>query len=196
MQALSPFALYSTIRYGIAGTGMTPFEAVLDEVAHWDLAFYAASLHATPAERERGAALAAAAPARLAAQAGPAGARPIAAGIGAGIVLLAILAALVFRFGRRLPLRAFFAASSGLLYALCIVLAGHGIAALQEAAWLPITIAPGPRIDWLGMHPTLEGLAVQGGLLLAALAAFVKLSGGPRQALGFPLRDSSREGSR
>ena len=132
----------------------------------------------------------------LAAHAGPAGARPIAAGIGAGIVLLAILAALVFRFGRRLPLRAFFAASSGLLYALCMVLAGHGIAALQEAAWLPITIVPGPRIDWLGVYPTLEGLAVQGGLLLAALAAFVKLSGGPRQALGFPLRDSSREGSR
>ena len=132
----------------------------------------------------------------LAAQAGPAGARPIAAGIAAGIVLLAILAALVFRFGRRLPLRAFFAASSGLLYALCIVLAGHGIAALQEAAWLPITIAPGPRIDWLGIHPTLEGLAVQGALLLAALAAFVKLSGGLRQALGFPLRERSREGSR
>jgi len=132
----------------------------------------------------------------LAAQAGPAGARPIAAGIGAGLLLLAILAALVFRFGRRLPLRAFFAASSGLLYALCIVLAGHGIAALQEAAWLPITIVPGPRIDWLGVHPTLEGLAVQGALLLAALAAFVKLSGGLRAAFGFPLRDGSREGSR
>ncbi len=132
----------------------------------------------------------------LAAQAGPAGAPPIAAGIGAGIVLLAILAALVFRFGRRLPLRAFFAASSGLLYALCVVLAGHGIAALQEAAWLPMTIVPGPRIDWLGIHPTLEGLAVQAALLLAAFAAFVKLSGGLRAAFAFALRHSSREGSR
>jgi high-affinity iron transporter len=132
----------------------------------------------------------------LAAQAGPAGGRPIAAGIGAGIVLLAALATLVFRFGRRLPLRHFFAASSGLLYALCIVLAGHGIAALQEAAWLPITLVPGPRIDWLGLHPTLEGLAVQGVLSLAALVAFVKLSGGVRQLFGLPVRSIPREGSR
>ncbi|MCL4686800.1 FTR1 family protein [Myxococcota bacterium] len=131
----------------------------------------------------------------LAAQAGPAGARPLAAGIGAGIVLLATLAVGVFRFGRRLPLRHFFAASSGLLYALCIVLAGHGIAALQEAAWLPITTVPGPRVDWLGLHPTLEGLAVQGLLLLAALVAFVKLSGDMRQVTGIPVRSSPREGS-
>jgi high-affinity iron transporter len=68
MQALSPFALYSTIRYGIAGTAMAPFEAVLDDAARWDLAFLAASLAATPAERERGAALAAGEPARVAAR--------------------------------------------------------------------------------------------------------------------------------
>lgn len=130
----------------------------------------------------------------LAAQAGPAGARPIAAGIGAGAVLLAILATLIFRFGQRLPLRRFFAASSGLLYALCIVLAGHGIAALQEAAWLPITLVPGPRIEWLGLHPTLEGMGVQGALLLAALAAFVKLSGGLRAAFATSGRRHPREG--
>jgi len=118
----------------------------------------------------------------LAAQAGPGGARPIAAGIGAGVVLLAVIATALFRFGRRMPLRRFFAASAVLLYALAVVLAGHGIAALQEAAWLPATLVPGPTIEWLGVHPTLEGLAVQGALLLAALGAFVKLSGGLRRA--------------
>jgi high-affinity iron transporter len=113
----------------------------------------------------------------LAAQAGPGGAGPIAAGIGAGALLLAVLATAFFRFGRRLPLRRFFAASSILLYALAVVMAGHGVAALQEAAWLPLTPVPGPRVDWLGLHPTLEGLAAQGALVLAALGAWVKLSG-------------------
>src|SRR5690606_31622889 len=51
----------------------------------------------------------------LAAQAGPGGLRPIAAGIGAGLVLLAVLALAFFRFGARLSLRRFFAASSVLL---------------------------------------------------------------------------------
>jgi high-affinity iron transporter len=118
----------------------------------------------------------------LAAQAGPAGARPIALGIGAGLLLLAVIAIALFRFGRRMPMRRFFAASSVLLYALAVILAGHGVAALQEAAWLPATLVPGPTVEWLGLHPTLEGLAVQGLLLLAALGAFVKLSGGLRRA--------------
>lgn len=118
----------------------------------------------------------------LAAQAGPAGGRAIALGIGAGLLLLAAIALALFRFGRRMPMRRFFAASSVLLYALAVVLAGHGVAALQEAAWLPATLVPGPTIEWLGLHPTLEGLAVQGALLLAALAAFVKLSGGLRRS--------------
>jgi high-affinity iron transporter len=119
----------------------------------------------------------------LVAQAGPGGARPIAAGIGGGLVLLLALATAFFRFGLRLPLRRFFAASSVLLYALAVVLAGQGIAALQEAAWLPLTPVPAPRVEWLGLHPTVQGLAVQGALLLAALAAWVKLSGGLRAGL-------------
>ncbi|HEY8492881.1 MAG TPA: cytochrome c/FTR1 family iron permease [Myxococcota bacterium] len=118
----------------------------------------------------------------LAAQAGPGGGRPLAGGIAAGVVLLAAIALAFFRFGRRLALRRFFALSSGVLYALAVVMAGHGIAALQEAGWLPTTLVPGPTVEWLGLHPTVEGLAVQGGLLLAALVAFVKLSAEQRRA--------------
>jgi high-affinity iron transporter len=129
----------------------------------------------------------------LGAQAGPTGARPILAGAGAGALLLAALAAAVFRFGLRMPLRRFFAASSLLLYGLALVLAGHGIAALQEAAWLPVTPVGSFGVEWLGLYPTLEGLAVQGVLLLAALAAFVKLSGGLRQARTVPA-GAPREG--
>jgi high-affinity iron transporter len=128
----------------------------------------------------------------LAVQAGPEGGHAVLAGIGAGAALLAVVAATIFRFGLRMPLRRFFAGSSVLLYALAVVLAGHGVAALQEAAWLPVTLVPFVRIEWLGIHPTLEGLAVQGTLLVAALAAFVKLSW-PRQTRT-GLAGSPREG--
>ena len=117
----------------------------------------------------------------LAAEAGPGGARAIAAGVGAGAALLGVLALAVFRFGQRLPMRRFFAASSLLLYALAMVLAGHGIAALQEAGWLSITPLPFVRIEWLGIYPTAESLALQGVLALAALLALPRLAGGLRQ---------------
>jgi len=116
----------------------------------------------------------------LAAQAGPGGTGPLFAGIGAGAALLAVLAATVFRFGQRLPMRRFFAASSLLLYGLAIVLAGHGIAALQEAGWIPATSVSLFRIEWLGIYPTWQGLALQGVLVLAALAALPMVVGGFR----------------
>jgi high-affinity iron transporter len=121
----------------------------------------------------------------LAAQAGPEGRNALLAGIGAGVALLAVLATSVFRLGQRLPLRRFFAASSVLLYALAVVLAGHGVAALQEAGWIPATPASFFRFEWLGIYPTWQGLALQVALLLAAIAALPLLAGGlqrePRQ---------------
>jgi high-affinity iron transporter len=107
----------------------------------------------------------------LGAQAGPGGRHALALGIGAGAGLLALLAVLVFRFGQRLPMRRFFALSSILLYLLAVVMAGQGIAALQEAGWLPATGAPFVRIEWLGIYPTVQGLAVQLALAIAALFA-------------------------
>ena len=117
----------------------------------------------------------------LAAQAGPEGTHAIAAGVAAGAILLGVLALAVFRFGQRLPMRRFFAMSSLLLYALAVVLAGHGVAALQEAGWLPATSLPFVRIEWLGIYPTAQGLALQGVLALAALFALPRLASGLRQ---------------
>jgi high-affinity iron transporter len=117
----------------------------------------------------------------LAAQAGSGGTAPLFAGIGAGAALLAVLALTVFRFGQRLPLRRFFAASSLLLYGLAIVLAGHGIAALQEAGWIPATPLSLFRIEWLGIYPTWQGIALQGALLCAAFFALPLVVGGFRR---------------
>jgi high-affinity iron transporter len=117
----------------------------------------------------------------LAAQAGPSGTGPLFAGIGAGAAVLAVLALAVFRFGKRLPMRQFFAASSLLLYGLAIVLAGQGISALQEAGWIPATPVSLFRLEWLGIYPTWQGLVLQGVLVVAALVALPMVVGGFRR---------------
>jgi len=104
-------------------------------------------------------------------QAAATGTRPILLGGLAGLALLAAISLAAYRLGLRLPLRPFFAISSGLLYTLAVVLAGQGVAALQEAGWLPATPWGSLRIEWLGIHSTLEGLALQGALVAVALAA-------------------------
>ena len=104
-------------------------------------------------------------------QAGPTGLRAVVFGALAGGLLLATLALGAFRFGLRMPVRRFFVLSSALLYALAVVLGGQGVAALQEAGKLPVTRVPFLRIDWLGIHPTLESLGVQALLIAAAVLA-------------------------
>jgi high-affinity iron transporter len=97
----------------------------------------------------------------------------LAAGAATGLALLGAIAFAMFRFSARLPIGKFFAYSSGLIALLAVVLAGKGIAALQEAGLLGVTpLGTGPRIEILGIYPTLEGLAAQIGTLLVLLAGF------------------------
>ena len=53
------------------------------------------------------------------------------------------------------------------------MLAGQGVAALQEAGWITATEVPFIRVEWLGIHPTLESLGAQAALLVAATVAGV-----------------------
>jgi len=108
-------------------------------------------------------------------QAGSEAARPLMLGVATGTALLVLLISGVLYLGNRLPIPAFFAASSVLLYALALVLAGQGIAALQEAGSLPVTWVSFPRVDWLGIRPTAQGLALQGTLLAVGLGAILWL---------------------
>ncbi len=61
------------------------------------------------------------------------------AGLVAGAAVLAVIAWVLLRTSRRLPIATFFSASSLLIAVLAVVLAGKGIAALQEAGWVPVT---------------------------------------------------------
>ncbi|MFN8640278.1 MAG: FTR1 family protein [Candidatus Binatia bacterium] len=93
-------------------------------------------------------------------------------GFAVGLFGLAVLYVLYQRLGRRLPMRQFFLVTGGLLYYLAVVFAGKGIAEMQGAGVVPTTLVPWvPRIDALGLYPTLETLAAQAVLVACALYA-------------------------
>jgi high-affinity iron transporter len=83
------------------------------------------------------------------------------AGLGLGIVLLGAVAWIMLRTSTRLPVGRFFAISSGLVAVLAVVLAGKGVAALQEAGVVGITPIAGPSLDLLGIHPSLQTMLAQ-----------------------------------
>ena len=91
----------------------------------------------------------------------------IVAGLAAGLAALGALTWAMLRFSIRLPLGLFFGASGILLAVLAVVLAGNGIAALQEAGVIPITPVAFVTVGWLGIHPNVQALGAQA--LLAAL---------------------------
>ena len=103
-------------------------------------------------------------------QTGNGGQSMVVLGFVVAAVALVVLSWLIFKFSVRLPLRLFFTINSVLLYALAVVFAGKGIAALQEAGKLPVTSIEFPTIDLLGIYPNLQALGLQAALILAAVA--------------------------
>ncbi|GMQ84108.1 MAG: cytochrome c/FTR1 family iron permease [Gammaproteobacteria bacterium] len=103
-------------------------------------------------------------------------------GFGAGVAVLAILAWIIMRYSARLPLRQFFSVTGILMFVLALVFAGKGVAALQEAGYIPVSPINFPRIDLLGIYPNIQGLSLQLGLLLLALFLWYGLPGKRRTA--------------
>jgi len=80
----------------------------------------------------------------------------------------------IIRYVKKLPVSQFFAASAILMFVLAFILAGKGMIALQEAGVIvphPVTFI---NIDFLGIHPYLESLSVQFGILLIGLGYWLK----------------------
>lgn len=88
-------------------------------------------------------------------------------------LVLAVVAWLLLRTSKTLPISTFFSASSGLIALLVVVLTGKGVAALQEAGWIDVTLAPLPAIDWLGMSATWQTAAAQLFALLVLVVGYV-----------------------
>ncbi len=103
----------------------------------------------------------------------------------AGCVALAALFAAFRSIGPRIPMRAFFNVTGGLLYFMAFRFAGAGIRELQEAGVVrqtPVAFIPDSTFlaQWLGVFPYLEPLALQGLLLALAVFALVTMTRGQR----------------
>lgn len=95
-------------------------------------------------------------------------------GFGVGTVML-IGIFFAFKYGTiKIPLGAFFAATSTLLYYLAFTFAGKGVLELQGAGWVSTTAIKGvPAISILGIYPNWEGIALQLFLIIALVVAVV-----------------------
>lgn len=98
----------------------------------------------------------------------PAGQSMVLVGAACGALVLAVVSWGLLRLSTRLPLGLFFGVSAFLMYVLAIVFAGKGIVALQEAGTLPVSSIAFPRVDLLGIYPTVQSLAAQAVLIIGA----------------------------
>ena len=95
------------------------------------------------------------------------------AGVLAGAAILAGVAWAMLRYSARLPIAQFFRYSSILMAVLAVILAGKGIAAIQEAGLIGVTpLSFVPRIDWIGLQPSVQVVLAQLAALVALLAGF------------------------
>lgn len=97
----------------------------------------------------------------------------VAAGALTAIILLALIAIAMLRFSKTLPISKFFTYSSALIAVLAVVLAGKGVAALQEAGLIDVRpVAVVPRIDLLGLSPTVQSVLAQFAMIAAVVVGF------------------------
>ena len=95
------------------------------------------------------------------------------AGMLSALALLGAIGWLMLRYSRNLPIAKFFRYSSWLMAILTVILAGKGVAALQEAGILDIRpLAFVPRISVLGLFPTVQSVGAQLLLLAAIVLGF------------------------
>lgn len=107
-------------------------------------------------------------------------------GIAAGVAVLGLIAWVLLRTSRRLPIGLFFSASSVLIAVLAIVLTGKGVAALQEAGWIAVTVARAPHIELFGIFPTWQSLLAQLAILALLGAGFAFNIVRGRKSMGVP----------
>ncbi|MGQ0660346.1 FTR1 family protein [Sphingosinicella sp.] len=98
----------------------------------------------------------------------------LAGGIALAVALLALIAWAMLKLSARLPIGKFFAYSAALIAVLAVVLAGKGMAALQEAGMVGVSPLDGwPRSPVLGVYPTLESMLAQAAMVALLAIGFL-----------------------
>jgi high-affinity iron transporter len=94
-------------------------------------------------------------------------------GAGVGAAGLAVIGWTMLRYSVKLPISQFFRYSSILIAVLAVVLAGKGIAAIQEAGLLGVTPLAGvPQIELVGLYPSAQVILAQLLVIVALVAGF------------------------
>src|SRR5579863_2454431 len=116
-------------------------------------------------------------------------------GVVAGAIGLAAIFLCLRSLVSRIPIGAFFSATSVLLYALAVIFVGQGIASFQESGVMSATFVNHlPTLPMFGFFPTVQTMGAQALLiLLAAAAAFVPMARKPQAPSASAVRtDASR----
>lgn len=113
-------------------------------------------------------------------QAGESGRGALAGGLVAAVISLVAIGWGIFRYSLRLPLGPFFNAMSALMCVLAVVLAGKGIAALQESGHVAATSFDFIALPALGIFPTAQSLGAQLFTLIVVGVGFYLAGRGPR----------------
>lgn len=99
----------------------------------------------------------------------------VAAGTALGLAALSIIGWVIFKAGRRIPIKAFLTTAVAIVMAVSVAFAGNAVRGFQEAALLPVTyIESLPKLPifvshLVGWYPTRETLLAQGALALVYL---------------------------
>lgn len=86
-------------------------------------------------------------------------------GIGAGALFIAVVGALIFRFGVKLPYRRMLVITGVLVVSILVSFLGSTVRLFQTVGWLPVHPVPGLTLPnwvglWLGLYPSWEGLLI------------------------------------
>ena len=94
-------------------------------------------------------------------------------GAGVGAAALAGIGWAMLRYSVKLPIAQFFRYSSIVIAVLAVVLAGNGIAAIQEAGLLGVTPLQGvPEIEVVGLFPSVQVVLAQVLVVVVLIAGF------------------------
>ncbi len=96
---------------------------------------------------------------------------PVLGGFAVGLAVLAVVVTALLRLGRKVKTGPLLTVVGILLSVMAVVFLGSGLRALQEAGIVPIHPFSGPRLDSLGIYPTLETAGAQLVLGLGLLAS-------------------------
>lgn len=106
-------------------------------------------------------------------EAGPQNNTALGLGTLTAFVSIAIIAWIFLKYTRNIPIRYIFQYSSYFIILLAVILVGKGFHSLQESGWVSVTqLSSVPRVEWLGLYPTLQTVLAQLVLIIGIVVAY------------------------